>query len=152
MFDIGEIVTHENLQFNDNRYDEKENRPCVVLFCIQKDDRYLICTAPLTSSVRSFNKRPYKYCLIPEVVYNYKKLNFVSLENIGLHTEKDTQSAEIHISEDEVKKIIERFKRYKPHTDKLKNMYDKIAKELKRERKLKKQNAKRGFVQENKGF
>ena len=170
MFDVGEIVTHENLQFNDNHYDEKENRPCVVLFCIEKDDRYLICTAPLTSSVKSFNKKPYKYCLIPEVVYNYKKLNFVSLENISLHTENDTQSAEIHISEDEVKKIIERFKMYKPHTDKLKDMYDEImeyiaytesleeknkkeiAKELKRERKLKIRNAKRGFVQENKGF
>ena len=32
MFDVGEIVIHENLQFNDNSYDEKENRPCVVLF------------------------------------------------------------------------------------------------------------------------
>lgn len=163
MFDIGEIVIHENLRFNDNHYDQKENRTCIVLFCIKKDDRYLICTAPLTSSIHSFNKKPYKYCLIPEVIYNYKKLNFVNLENIGLHTEKDTQSTGIRVGNDEVKKIITRFKMYKPCTKKLKNMYDEIieyidfvedlekkeykenAKELRKERKLKRKIAKRGF-------
>jgi len=165
MFDTGEIVVHKNLRFNDNRYDEKENRPCVVLFCIEKDDRNLICTAPLTSSIKSFNKKPYKYCLIPDVVYNYRKLNFVSLENVNFHTESDTKSVGIHISEDEVKKIIKRFERYSPHTEKLKNIYDEIieyinyieyleikeakenAKELKKERDLKRRNAKRGINQ-----
>lgn len=76
---------------------KKSNRPCVVLFSIKREDRYLICTAPLTSSVKSFNKYPSRYCFVPEVIYNYRKLNFVNLENISLHSERDTFSTDIRI-------------------------------------------------------
>jgi len=164
MFEMGEVVCHKNLKFNDNNYDQKNNRPCVVLFSIQRVDRYLICTAPLTSSVKQFNKRPSRYCLIPEVIYNYKKLNFVNLENIAFHSDHDTISANIHIDKDEVYKIIERFKRYKPYTKKLKDMnneiinyityielFDKLAereanKEEKQMKILKRRQAKKGIT------
>lgn len=167
MYEMGEIVCHNNLKFNDNSYDQKSNRPCVVLFCIKREDRYLICTAPLTSSVKAFNKYPSRYCFVPEVIYNYRKLNFVNLENISLHSERDTISTDIHIGKTEALKIIDRFKKYKPYTENLKNMYDEIInyikyiellekveekekrKEEKLARKLKRRIAKRGIIAGN---
>lgn len=164
MFEMGEIVHHDNLKFNDNNYDQKKNRPCVVLFSIEREGRQLICTAPLTSSVNSFNKHPQRYCLIPEVIHNYKKLSFVNLEQISFHTDHDTESVGIHIGKDVVYNIIERFKCYKPYTDNLKSMHDEIIKyisyielfdkidqrevqqEEKQSRKLKRKQAKRGIV------
>ena len=164
MFEMGEVVCHKNLKFNDDNYDQKINRPCVVLFSIQRGERSLICTAPLTSSVKQFNKRPSRYCLIPEVIYNYRKLNFVNLENISLHTEHDTESVNIHIAKEDAYTIIERFKRYKPHTENLKSMRDEIInyisyielfdkidtrntlKEERQIRKLKRRQAKNGII------
>ena len=164
MFEMGEIVHHDNLKFNDNNYDQKKNRPCVVLFSIQREDRQLICTAPLTSSVNSFNKRPSRYCLIPEVVHNYKKLSFVNLEHVAFHTDHDTESVGIHIGKDVVSNILDRFKRYKPHTEGLQTVYDEVIKyisyielfdeidqrETQREekyiRKLKRKQSKKGII------
>lgn len=79
---IGDIVYFDKLIFRDGKIDNKENRPCVVLSTYNKDDReYLICL-PITSSVNSFNKAGYKHVLIPESIYNYRKMCFAKLDNL----------------------------------------------------------------------
>ena len=76
MFKKGEIVYHDNLIFSDGCIDKKEKRPCIVLFEFYLNDIGYVCTVPITSSVKSFNKKNgYKsHRLISQTIYSYKKL------------------------------------------------------------------------------
>ena len=131
MFEIGEIVYHDYFIFNDGEMlDPKENRPCIVLFTFNYNDRSIVCTCPLTTNIESFNKHPGKYIFIPEVIYNEKKLSFLNLENISLHEDTCTYKTDIRVSKDVVDNIIFRFRGYSPKSDKLKIIYSDIIKVL----------------------
>lgn len=112
MFMPGNIVYHDKLIFNDNSIDRKKKRPCVVLYSININDIEFICTCPLTSQIRTFNKHPKNYTLIKEVVYNYKKLNFANISNIGLHSSKNTHYTNINVDDLTVSNIRKRLKQY----------------------------------------
>ena len=131
MFEIGEIVYHDNFIFNDGEMiDEKENRPCIVLFTFNYNDRSIVCTCPLTTNIKSFNKYPGKYILIQEVIYNQRKLSFLNLENISIHEDSSTHKTNISVSKDVVNNIIFKFRGYSPKSEKLKKIYDDIIKVL----------------------
>lgn len=74
MFKSGEIVYHDELYFEDKILDSKYKRPCVVLYEIEIDGIKYVCTCPLTSQIKTFNKKPQNYVLIPTVIYNYRKV------------------------------------------------------------------------------
>ena len=83
MFEIGEVVYHDNFVFNDgDEPDKKQNRPCIVLFNFTYNGKSMVCTCPLTSNISSFNKHPNKYIFIPEIIYHQRTLSFLNLENI----------------------------------------------------------------------
>lgn len=103
MFEIGDIVYHDKLVFSDKTKDGKKNRPCIVLFSIFKNNQGYVCTCPLTSHVKTFNKRPYNYLFIPEVVYNYRKLNFAKLNDVNFYKEENTHHTGIKVDIDIVK-------------------------------------------------
>lgn len=141
MFKPGNIVYHDKLVFNDNQIDQKEKRPCVVIFSKIIDDKEYICTCPLTSQIKSFNKNPHKYCLIKEVVYNYKKLSFASIGNIKLQEENNTYYTNINIDDISVEIIRNKLLQY--NSKKNKEYFEKIKEYLletiKEEEKQKKQ-------------
>lgn len=78
MYKLGDIVIVDKIKFRDGVYDNKENRPCMVL-CSYKD--YLFCM-PCTSQIKSFNKNPYNYLIIPTIIYCEKKLSFLKVDNL----------------------------------------------------------------------
>ncbi len=68
MLKKGEIVYHDNLVFANNDVDKKKNRPCIVLFELVLEGKEYVCTCPLTSQVRKFNKHPNKFIFLPDVI------------------------------------------------------------------------------------
>ena len=84
---VGNIVYFDNLVFSDGVKDDKKRRPCIVLANYDYNDKkYLFCV-PVTSSIRSFNKKNYNHMLIPEPIYNYKKLCFAKIDNLFMQEE-----------------------------------------------------------------
>ncbi len=112
MFEPGNIVYHDKLVFNDRKVDNKKKRPCVVLFSKTIDDKEYICTCPLTSKIKTFNRFPKKYCLIKEVVHNYRKLSFASISNISLKEEKNTHYTNENVDKTTVDSIRNKLKEY----------------------------------------
>lgn len=97
MFNEGDIVYHDNLYFQNKILDNKKNRPCVVLYEIEIDGINYVCTCPLTSQIKSFNKKPQNYVLIPDIIYNYKKISFANISSVGLREEENTHKTNILI-------------------------------------------------------
>lgn len=97
MFNEGDIVYHDNLYFQNKILDNKKNRPCVVLYEIEIDGINYVCTCPLTSQIKSFNKKPQNYVLIPDIIYNYKKISFANISSVGLRKEENTHKTNIPI-------------------------------------------------------
>ena len=127
MFEIGEVVYHDNFVFNDGKaHDTKEKRPCIVLFTFNYGDRNIVCTCPLTSNIKSFNKHPDKYIFIPEVIYNERKLSFLNLENVFIHEGDSTHTTDLRVSNDVVNNIVSRFRNYNPKNKRLQAVYDDI--------------------------
>lgn len=112
MFESGNVVYHDNLKFKDNVYDSKPKRPCIVLYTIEREDGLYICTCPITSQIKSFNKYPDNHFLIPEVIYNEKKINFAKLNNLDYHHESVTHETGISIGENSMNLLIERIINY----------------------------------------
>lgn len=98
MFNEGDIVYHDNLYFQNKILDNKKNRPCIVLYEIEIDGINYICTCPLTSQIKSFNKKPQNYVLIPDIIYNYKKISFANISSVGLRKEENTHKTNIPIN------------------------------------------------------
>lgn len=97
MFNEGDIVYHDNLYFQNKILDNKKNRPCIVLYEIEIDGINYVCTCPLTSQIKSFNKKPQNYVLIPDIIYNYKKISFANISSVGLRKEENTHKTNIPI-------------------------------------------------------
>lgn len=109
MIKPGDIVWHDNLIFNDKFKDQKEKRPCIVLFTFDdKDGERQICTCPVTSSVKTFNKNPNKYLLITDVIYNYHKFSFAKLDDINFYPISETHSTGITVDMKNVDDILKR--------------------------------------------
>lgn len=123
MFNEGDIVYHDNLYFQNKILDNKKNRPCVVLYEIEIDGINYICTCPLTSQIKSFNKKPQNYVLIPDIIYNYKKISFANISSVGLRKEEDTHKTNIPID----KKVVSLIK------DKIMNSKISNLKEIKQQ-------------------
>lgn len=104
MYNKGEIVIINNLEFKDGAKDCKNNRPCIILYSSENH----VCICPLTSSIKGFNRRPSNYYFIPEVVYNYHKLSFAKIDNIIIRDITECQSANILVNESVVNNIIEK--------------------------------------------
>lgn len=98
MFNEGDIVYHDNLYFQNKILDNKKNRPCIVLYEIEIDGINYVCTCPLTSQIKSFNKKPQNYVLIPDIIYNYKKISFANISSVGLKKEENTHKTNIPIN------------------------------------------------------
>lgn len=109
MFKSGDIVYHDELYFKDKVLDHKRNRPCVVLYEIEMDGINYVCTCPLTSQIKTFNRNPKNYVLIPTVVYNYKKISFANISNAGLRKSEDTHKTSIPLDEVTVSIIKEKI-------------------------------------------
>lgn len=123
MFNEGDIVYHDNLYFQNRTLDNKKNRPCIVLYEIEINGINYICTCPLTSQIKSFNKKPQNYVLIPDIIYNYKKISFANISSVGLRKEEDTHKTNIPID----KKVVSLIK------DKIMNSKISELKEIKQQ-------------------
>lgn len=99
MYKAGDIVYHDELYFCDNEKDQKEKRPCVVLFETTIDNKEYVCTCPLTSQVRTFNKNYNNYIFIPQVIYKYETLSFAKVNSTSFKTLDNTHSTSISIDE-----------------------------------------------------
>lgn len=113
MFEVGEVVFHDKLKFCEGVYDIKKKRPCIVLFETKLDNKHYVCTCPLTSSVKSFNKNPDYYVFIPETIYNYHKLSFANINNLLLQELEHTHSTGIILDSILTNKIINKIKESK---------------------------------------
>lgn len=111
MFKPGDIVYHDELYFQNKMLDRKINRPCVVLYEIMIDGINYVCTCPLTSQVKTFNKKPQNFVLIPTIIYNYKKISFANITGVGLRKEENTHKTSIPLNEVTVSLIKEKILR-----------------------------------------
>ena len=109
MFKSGEIVYHDELYFENEILDSKNKRPCVVLYEIEIDGINYVCTCPLTSQIKTFNKKPQNYVLIPSVIYNYRKISFANISNTGLRKFENTHKTYIPIDEGTISIIKQRI-------------------------------------------
>ena len=109
MFKSGEIVYHDELYFEDKILDSKNKRPCVVLYEIEIDGINYVCTCPLTSQIKTFNKKPQNYVLIPTVIYNYRKISFANISNTRLRKFENTHKTNIPLDEVTVSLIKQRI-------------------------------------------
>lgn len=107
MYKIGEIVYHDELYFRDGNKDEKNNRPCIVIYNNEVEEYVL--TIPLTSKVETFNKKNYNYYFIPDIIYNYRKLSFVKLDNINKETYNNTHTTGQYINDEQIEKILHKI-------------------------------------------
>ena len=80
--EFGKIVYFNKLVFKDGIIDEKENRPCVVMGVYEEKNKQYVLCLPITSSIYSFNRYPSKYVLIPQTIYNYRKICFAKMDNL----------------------------------------------------------------------
>lgn len=155
MFNEGDIVYHDNLYFQNKILDNKKNRPCVVLYEIEIDGINYVCTCPLTSQIKSFNKKPQNYVLIPDIIYNYKKISFANISSVGLREEENTHKTNIPINKtvvsliknkimnskiSELKEIKQQLLQIEKDKEKSTENQKKLSKQLKNE---KRRNAKR---------
>lgn len=153
LFKFGDVVYHDDYEFKDNIKDEKKNRPCIVLFSTVDDTGEYVCTCPLTTSVKSFNKKPNNYILLSESVYNYKKLCFVKLLDTSLIPISKTHYTGITLNEDETTRVLNSIiNRYITNKDDIKTqkylMYLKLFIELdnKEKKAAKKLYKKRNYI------
>ena len=106
MFEKGEVVYHNDLVFINNFKDTKIDRPCIVLFELIVGSELYVCTCPLTNQVRTFNKHPGKYMLIPDTIYNYHKLSFAKLDCFVLKKASETHKTNIFVNHKTTDKLI----------------------------------------------
>lgn len=140
MPEIGSIVYFENLTFHNNIKDYKTHRPCIVLEMI--DDK--IFCVPLTSQIKSFNNHNFKYCLIPTVIDNYKKMSFASLENLTMKNLEEANDTGIKVSNEVVERIITKINQNAyllptEYIDILNSVHQERLREEKHQKKLQKQ-------------
>lgn len=99
MYKTGDVVYHDELYFNDKIKDNKKKRPCVVLFETTIDNKEYVCTCPLTSQVKTFNKNHNNYIFIPQVIYKYEKLSFAKVNSTSLKLLDNTHSTSISVDD-----------------------------------------------------
>ena len=125
----GDIIYHKELICNDKIKDNKQKRPCIVIFSEEKLDGEYVYSIPLTSQVKTFNKKPDNYCLIPEIIYNYKKLNFANVEGIVCSKIDNIYETGIKVDENTLERIIKKIENIKVKK-KQKEHYEHIKKIL----------------------
>ena len=140
MIKKGSIVYFESFVFQRDIKDNKLKRPCIVLEMTPDE---VICV-PLTSQIKSFNNYNYKYCFIPTVIYNYKKMSFASLENLTVRNIEEANETGIEVSEEIVERIINKINEnnyllQSKYIEKLNKVYQEHQAEEKHQKKLQKQ-------------
>ena len=111
MFKKGEIVYHDNLIFCNGKKDKKKYRPCVVLFEFFINDIGYVCTVPITSSIKSFNKHDC-FILLSQILYSYKKLNFAEINNLLLNPSIETHRTNIVLNKRDLEVILKKVSNY----------------------------------------
>lgn len=141
MYKTGQIVYHDELYFCDNEKDQKKKRPCVVLFETTIDDNIYVCTCPLTSRVKAFNKNHNNYIFIPQVIYKYETLSFAKVNSTSLKTLENTHPTNISVDEKTVIMIKQKIltHNYKNLEDVKHYLILNEQKEIEEEKELKKQ-------------
>lgn len=161
MYKLGDIVYFEHLYFKDGFKDNKKNRPCVVLASYEKGENSYIFCMPLTSKISAFNEKPYNYMVISNIIYNYKKLSFVKLDNLFEINEVHAYDTGMSLCEENIKSLKDRILSYNnrnklyqllkkviKHQDLIDEKEEKERKKQKRlEKTLKRREAKRKNVQ-----
>lgn len=109
MFGLGDIVYNNNLIFGDNMVDKKSNRPCIVLFEAKNKNKTYVGSCPLTSNLRSFNKKPDNYTLLSEPLKHYNQLSFVKLNSINISPLQNLRDTGMSISQKEAERILKLF-------------------------------------------
>lgn len=103
MYSFGDVVYFDKLYFADNKKDEKEKRPCIVLGEFEVKKILYLFLAPLTTSIRQFNKRKGEYLLLSVPIYNHK-LSFIKMQDLII--EKASLAHETGIK---INKVDEKF-------------------------------------------
>lgn len=106
MFKLGEIVYHNELHFLDKIMDNKRNRPCIVIFNDEINQK--VITIPLTTKINSFNKHYNNYVFIPHIIYNYRKLNFVKIDNLLVNEYCNTHSTNMILDKETLLHILKK--------------------------------------------
>ena len=157
----GDIVYHDELIFIDNTKDNKKKRPCVVLFSETKEDGEYICSIPLTSKVKTFNKHPNNYVFIPQTVYDYKTLSFARLDGAVFNKIDNVHDTGLKINQETIKCILEKIDKIKVESRKRKkykhikkvlkyiDLFDKLEKMDKISNKRQEKNKKRRSAKQN---
>lgn len=125
----GDIIYHKELIFNDKVKDKKQDRPCVVIFREDRLDGEYVYSVPLTSQVKAFNKKPKSYCLMPEIIYNYKKLSFAKIEGVTCSRIDNICETGLKIDETTMEVIIRKIENIKVKKQQ-KELYEHIKKIL----------------------
>lgn len=139
MFKIGEIVYHGTLYFSDGQKDNKKNRPCIVIY--NNPDKKYVITIPITSAIKSFNKRNQNYSFIPHIIYNEKKLNFVKINNILKNNYDNTHTTSMIIDRETLMSILNKALTLKSNSkfhDLLIDIIENIKFEEKEQKRIKK--------------
>jgi len=123
----GDIIYHKELVFNDKVKDNKKGRPCVFIFSEDRLDGKYVYSVPLTSQVKTFNKRPNGYCLMPEIIYKYKKLSFAKIDGIVCSRAENVCETGLKIDENTIDMLIKKIENIKTRKD-LKEYYQYIKK------------------------
>ena len=104
---LGDIVYFKYLVFKDGVKDKKENRPCIYLFEECSNDVNYVYTIPITSTLYRFNKdKKNKLILIPETIFNYKKLSFAKVDGIIKSLKKDMIFSNISLTCETMKYLL----------------------------------------------
>lgn len=147
MYKIGDIVYFNHIIFSDGIKDNKKKRPCVVLCSYNEFEResILFCM-PLTSKISSFNKNYDNYMFISNVIYDYKKLSFIKLDNLFIKNACDAHDTGMTLNEENIASLKSRIINYKTKKEIYKFLLkaleynelleQKEKKELKKQRKL----------------
>lgn len=119
MFNIGDIVCHDNIVFNNNMIDTKINRPCIFLFGIKLNDIGYACTCPIISGIESFNKhKGAKHYLISQPIIKYETLSFAKTDNLLIIPMEETyRYDDITLNNHDLENIIDKICHYNYNTN-----------------------------------
>lgn len=115
MYKLGDIVCFDNLIFEDGVRDKKTDRPCMVLctYTTSNDEELLFCM-PFTSQIKNFNKRPYSYFIVPDIIFSVKKLSFVKINNLFVKNISDAKDTglSVNLSKESINNLRSKINRY----------------------------------------
>ena len=104
---LGDIIYFNNLVFKDGKKDIKYNRPCIYLFEENIDGKDFVFSIPITSRIVRFNNvKNDSLILIPETIYNYRKLSFAKIDGIISTQKNEMIGTEITLANETINNIL----------------------------------------------